>query len=188
MNNLSQPEGSRWLGLSPVHWLVLSVVVGCGARIYYTSIQAGLYFPDQLFQYVEPGNFRATGLGRLYWEFQDGARNWILPWFWGALIKLLSPLHLTGWELYRVLAYFNAGLSLVLIPAAFRLGWALSRGRTDVAALTALVTAACPFICVLSGNTLSEVPAMVALTWAGALWIEDARLPASRWRGAWIGV
>lgn len=49
--------------------------------------QLGRLHPDEVFQALEPANWRAFGYGILAWEWQVGLRNWALPGLLGWLLK-----------------------------------------------------------------------------------------------------
>ena len=54
--------------------------------------QLGRLHPDEVFQTLEPANFRAFGYGILAWEWQVGLRNWAVPGLFAWLLKLGSSL------------------------------------------------------------------------------------------------
>jgi len=49
--------------------------------------QLGRLHPDEVFQTLEPANYRAFGYGILAWEWQVGLRNWAVPGLFAWLLK-----------------------------------------------------------------------------------------------------
>lgn len=50
--------------------------------------QLGRLHPDEVFQTLEPANFRAFGFGILAWEWQVGLRNWAVPGLFAWILQL----------------------------------------------------------------------------------------------------
>ncbi len=141
---------------------------------------------DELMQYLEQGQRLATGHGIVPWEYRYGARNELLPQllalpFW--LGNKLAPGTLAGMLGARWLAL---GLSLIALPAAWRLGALTSRTH----ALAALFVAAVWYENVLfSTLLLSEVLASAVIALAAALLLADApSAKALRWAGLLLGL
>jgi hypothetical protein len=158
-------------------WLVASLAVGLGLRLYYFFVEGGIHYPDEIFQYLEPAHSRMAGCAWLPWEFDRGVRNWILPGTYGGLMEVGNWLGLHGWQLHRALAFHNSMLTLLLIPAGWRLGRAVGRGDERLGILGAFAAAAFPLFSYFAPHTLSEVHGLLATTWAYALWLEDVAFP-----------
>jgi hypothetical protein len=158
-------------------WLVAAVAVGLALRLYYFFVEGGIHYPDEIFQYLEPAYSRMSGCAWLPWEFDRGIRNWILPGYYGGLMELGNWLGLHGWQLHRALAFHNSLLTLLLIPAGWRLGRAVGRGDVRLGMLGAFAAAAFPLFSYFAPHTLSEVHGLLATTWAYALWLEDVAYP-----------
>src|SRR5258708_3916216 len=75
----------RWLGLA-----VLTAVLGVGAafRIWLSFNDDGIFWPDEIYQSLEPAHHWVFGTGILPWEFIEGARSWAFP----ATIALLEKI------------------------------------------------------------------------------------------------
>ena len=141
---------------------------------------------DELMQYLEQGKRLATGHGIVPWEYRYGARNELLPQllalpYW--LGAKLAPGTLAGMLAAR---WFAVGLSLIALPAAWRLGALSSRTH----ALAALFVAAVWYENVLfSTLLLSEVLASAVIALAAALLLADAPAnKALRWAGLLLGL
>lgn len=111
---MSVPEDqSRARAVAAVVALVAAVVA---------VAQLGRLHPDEVFQTLEPANFRAFGYGILAWEWQVGLRNWAVPglFAWllkvGAALGINDPLARRAW-----LEVPQAGLHLAMLLAVVRL-------------------------------------------------------------------
>ncbi|MDF1564326.1 MAG: glycosyltransferase family 39 protein [Deltaproteobacteria bacterium] len=168
-------EAATGAARSPRAWLGLAalLVLGLAVRLYYFSIKAGMHYPDEIFQYLEPAYWVRHGDAWLPWEYARGVRNWVLPAYYGSLMTLGEWLGYQGWELHRLLTLHNTLFGLLLIPAGLRLGRAASRGDERVAWLTGLFLAAFPLFGYFGPHTLSELHGLLLTTWAYALWMEQ---------------
>lgn len=54
--------------------------------------QLGRLHPDEVYQTLDPANFKAFGFGVLAWEWQVGLRNWAVPGLFAFLLKLGAAL------------------------------------------------------------------------------------------------
>ncbi len=172
-------------------WLLGLMAAGLVVRAWYTSLQGGLHYPDAIFQYLEPPWAMMHGDGWMPWEFVRGARNWLIPWHYGALMGLGDLFGLRGLDLYHLLWAHNVLLSLAIIPAGYRLGRAMGRGDGRLGLLVAGAFALFPTFGVFAPHTLSEGHALVFTTWAYALWMEQVVWPGAaggRRRAFAIGV
>lgn len=131
---------------------------------------------DEIMQYLEQARRLATGHGIVPWEFRYGARNGLIaqvlaaPWWLGAQ---LAPGTLAA--MYAARLTFLA-LTLLALPAAWRLGALTSRRH----ALVALFVAAAWYESVLfSTLLLSEVLATGLIALAAPLLLDEARRPAT---------
>ena len=64
-----------------VRWLLPIIFAGgfvlrCGGHLVWPNLP----YSDEIFQYVEPAYRVITGRGLVPWEFEIGARSWLLPW------------------------------------------------------------------------------------------------------------
>lgn len=57
-------------------------------------LQLGRLHPDEVFQSLEPANWRAFGYGVLAWEWQQGLRNWVVPGLFSWLLKACAAVGL----------------------------------------------------------------------------------------------
>lgn len=181
---MKQRSGSNWTPF----WTLAVVAIVLAA----IALRALAYAPfdishaDEIMQYLEQAKRLATGHGIVPWEFRYGARNGLIaqllaaPWWLGAQ---LAPGTLAAMHAAR-LAFL--ALTLLALPAAWRLG-ALTSPRH---AVIALFVAATWYESVLfSTLLLSEVLATGLIALAAPLLLDQARRPAMlRWAGLLLGL
>ena len=168
-------------------WLCLALVVLAGLVLRWLAFAPfDISHADEIMQYLEQGKRLATGHGIVPWEYRYGARNEVLPQllalpFW--LGASLAPGTLAGMLAAR---WLFLALTLLALPAAWRLGALTSRTH----ALAALFVAAVWYENVLfSALLLSEVLAAALIALAAALLLADAPGRAAlRWAGLLLGL
>ena len=74
-------------------WLGLCVAI-LAPRAYLAVHDQGVIWADEIFQTLEQGHRLAFGYGLVPWEYQSGARSWLLPGVIGGFMKLLAKLGL----------------------------------------------------------------------------------------------
>src|SRR2546423_190182 len=87
MNSSAEAASSREqkAGLG---WLAASLGIGAALRLWLAVHDDGLYWPDEIYQSLEPAHRLVFGYGMVAWEFIEGARNWALPALVAAVIKV----------------------------------------------------------------------------------------------------
>jgi hypothetical protein len=139
----------------------------------------GLYWPDEVFQSLEPAHRMAFGFGFVSWEYQAGARSWIFPGALGLLMKAAAAAGLsTGLGLVATAKVAMAALATLGLWASARLGRALAGWPGALLAL--LLGAAFPLSLVLSHRALSEMVCGPLLAWAAVWTIEERDRSALR--------
>jgi len=106
-------------------WLVwLALAGGMLVRLQLAFSDDGIYWPDEVYQSLEPAHRLVFGYGYVPWEFIDGARNWALPGlvafiFWLAkLLGLGSP--------HQYLGLARIAFSAASVGCAYG-GWRLAK-------------------------------------------------------------
>ena len=168
-------------------WLCIALVVLAGLVARAVAFAPfDISHADEIMQYLEQGKRLATGYGIVPWEYRYGARNELIPQllavpYW--LGASLAPGTLAGMLAAR---WFFLALTLLALPAAWRLGALTSRTH----ALAALFVAAVWYENVLfSALLLSEVLAAALIALAAALLLADAPSRAAlRWAGLLLGL
>jgi GPI mannosyltransferase 3 len=133
---------------------------------------------DEYHQYLSPAWWRLTGLGVEAWEWKDGARSWVLPFYNGAWLRLFMDLGITrGSTLVWLLRLQWALCNAALVYVAYRGASLTARGlnaasggvhadRTGETLAGLLAAATCALfapLVIYSGHTLTELPSMLCL-------------------------
>jgi hypothetical protein len=108
-------------------------VAGAALRLHWTLNDDGLYWPDEVYQSLEPAHRLVFGYGLIAWEFLEGARNWALP---GLVAAVLGFVRLLGGTDPAVYLAVTKGF-FALVGAACAWGsWRLARayGASEPAA------------------------------------------------------
>jgi hypothetical protein len=175
-----------------LRWL-LAIVYAIGAFVRAMSWYRGpRLYPDAYFQYLEPAWTRVSGFGMQTWEWRDGIRSWVLPAYHGAIMALLSALHIKGSVIGAIIQLHWGLWSLFLVWAAWRGGCLIGRqiarraaGAPEVALfdpldardsfaapapegwqagiLAAVLVATFPLLTLYSTESLTELPSMIGL-------------------------
>lgn len=165
-HDLQTPPQAEW------GWrlAILAVMVLAVALRVQAFAPFDLSHSDELMQYLEQANRIATGQGIRPWETRYGLRNELIPQLLALPLWIghgIAPGTLAGFYLARVTF---AALTLVALPAAWRLGALLSRGH----ALAALFVVAVWWESVLfSDLMLSESLGAAILLLAAAPLLDD---------------
>ncbi len=121
-----------------------------------------VYWPDEIFQTLEPAHRLLFGNGIVSWEWRAGARNWLFPGFLAAVMQLTAPLGpgSTG---------YIAGTPCVLSALGMLPAWAAWRiARRTTSAGPALLAGWCELV-YFAPKALNEVTAGHLLAAAVAL-------------------
>src|SRR5438128_658065 len=90
------PERRLW----PLLLLGLSLGIGSALRIWMATHDDGVFWPDEIYQGLEPAHRLIFGYGIVAWEFQEGARNWAFPGFIALVLKGCQMLGVTDPRTY----------------------------------------------------------------------------------------
>jgi phosphatidylinositol glycan class B len=170
------PQAPFWTperAAAVVLWSAL--LAGAALRGFLALTDAGIYWPDEIYQSLEPAHRLVWGRGLVAWEFSAGARPWTLPGLVAlpfALLRLLGVSSPTVYVPAVKLLFCLAGVATAW--AAARLARALGAGPLPAATAGALWALAAPAI-YFSPRGLSEPLSALPLT-LGLLfaWPEDA--------------
>lgn len=143
------PEGPAWR-LLPA-WLAAAMALRLAVALGGDFV----LHPDEIMQHLEPAHRLVFGSGLVYWEFEYGARSWIIPGFVAAALWTLDLLGLgEPWVyVYAVKALFCV-LSLLVPWGAYQFA---RRTLGEQAARLALVaTCLWPYLVVFAHKPMSE--------------------------------
>jgi len=161
--------------------LLAALVVGAAIRIWLSLNDDGIYWPDEIYQSLEPAHRLAFGYGLVAWEFVKGARSWFLP---GVLAGVLKISALFGADsprqyLYPTRILFSA-LSILAAWGSYRLARIYRTAFLPAALAGTLGALAAPAI-YFAPRAMSENASAPAVVWGLALTL-DAK--SRRWERA----
>jgi phosphatidylinositol glycan class B len=91
-------------------------------RLWLVLTHTYVLFPDETFQYLEPGHRLAFGSGLVAWEYIDGIRSWLLPGAIAAVMRLVALANPTPHSYVLAVRLCCVVASLALPYVGFRLG------------------------------------------------------------------
>jgi hypothetical protein len=163
--------------------LAAGCLLGGAARVAIGIWDQGIYWPDEIYQSLEPAHRLVHGYGLVAWEFIEGARNWALPGLVAAVLWLAQLLG--GDSPAAYLLWVRVVFALVALGTA----WGIARLAATLGAAP-LAAAAGATVFALAGpivyfghRALSGTASALPLVWGLALAL-DAR--KQRWR-LWLG-
>lgn len=145
-----------------------ALLLGTVLRFYLIFTDDGIYWPDEVYQSLEPAHRWLFGYGLVAWEFVEGARNWAMPGLVVGLFKLSTILGLDSPREYLSFAKaFFAVVGVATAYGSYRL--AKTCGASDLsaamgAALMALVAPGIYF----SPRAMSETAAALPVVFGFA--------------------
>ncbi|MGA3119471.1 MAG: hypothetical protein ABSF69_01770 [Polyangiaceae bacterium] len=164
--------------------LVALLGLGLILRAWLCFHDDGIYWPDEIYQSLEPAHRLVFGYGLIPWEFAEGARNWAFPGLVAAILKVAA---LVGGDhprhyLIAIRLVFSA-IGMVTAWGTYRL--ARSCGARPIgAALGAMFFALAPPAIYFAPRALSETASAAAVVF-GFAWVLR---PAARRRDVLVGV
>ncbi|MBJ6760043.1 hypothetical protein JGU66_04655 [Myxococcaceae bacterium JPH2] len=152
-------------------WLLTGVLtVGALLRLYWATHDDGMYWPDEVYQSLEPAHRLVYGYGLVAWEFVEGARNWALPGLVAGVMGLARLLGITDPAGY--LPVTKSVFALMGVACAWG-SWRLARASgasplaaSGGAALLALSAVPLYFSPRAMSENASALPAVVGLALA----------------------
>jgi len=152
--------------------LAFALVTGGAARVWLALTDHGIYWPDEVYQSVEPAHRMAFGYSMVAWEFVVGARNVLLPGLIALVLKALALVGLDQPTLYLPLVRVGFSLSSVLTAlGVYRLARAVGCGL-PAAVLGATALSWMSLAIYFSPRAMSEVASALPVTWGLALLLE----------------
>jgi hypothetical protein len=169
--------------------LWLSLALGAAYRLWVAFTDDGIFWPDEIYQSLEPAHRLVFGYGLVPWEFIDGARNWALPGFVAFLMKLAVAFGASEPRGYLGMVRVTfVAISMGSAYGAYRL--ARSYGATELAAAAGASTFALGALPLYFGHrAMSETASMLPVTFG--LWLTlrpDATRKWLVWGGSLLGL
>jgi hypothetical protein len=149
-----------------------ALALGAALRVWLSLNDDGIYWPDEIYQSLEPAHRLVFGYGLLAWEFIDGARNWTFPALVAAVFEVARFIGLDDPRDYLGLTRLT--FSAIGVATAFG-AYCLARAygaATLTAACGAAAFALAALMIYLAPRALSETASAlpVVLGFSFALW------------------
>lgn len=151
--------------------LVLVLATGAGLRAWLALTDDGIFWPDEIYQSLEPAHRLVFGTAIMPWEFVLGARTWAFPGLIAVLLKILALVGLGG-DPRVYIDVTKLAFSAVSVATAYG-AYLLARryGASPLAAaagasLYALASVAIYFGPRAFSETASALPAILGLAYA----------------------
>lgn len=158
--------------ITAIQWQMPAILVGALVLRLVLVPGAGIYHPDELFQYLEQAHRLVFGPGIVPWEYRYGMRSWLLPDIvavWMAVGDRIAP---ASWLYILLPRAVVATLSLTVVWSAWRFGRRVSPRAGLLAAGTAAVWAESAY---MAPHILSELVSVYLLLPAAVLLTEAER-------------
>jgi len=164
--------------------LVGALLAGAFCRIFVVFSDDGIYWPDEIYQSLEPAHRAVFGYGFTVWEFRHGARNWATPGVVAVIMATTKVLGVDSPDLYlAAIRLMFAALSMAAALGIFRLVRGLGGSEVAAAVGAATWSLAAPSI-YFAHRALSENLAAASLIWAVALLLPRQASVRRLWCGA----
>jgi GPI mannosyltransferase 3 len=153
-------------------------------RTYLALKDHSVFWPDEIYQSIEPAHRIAFGYGLISWEFRDGARSWILPGVLAIILKIGSIFTDRSVMLIEIVKLFMVAVAVLTTVIGVALAERLAGKRA--AWLAALLISTFPPLLVFSHRATPEMisaPLLVLALWWGATSPRRAI-----WAGATMGL
>ena len=159
-------------------WLLLAALAaGAALRGWLALTDAGIAWPDEIYQSLEPAHRLVWGRGWIALEFREGLRTWVLPGLVAGVLEVARGLGLSRPGLYVPAAkVVFAAVGVATAWATARLARRMGAGPLESAAAGALWALAAPAIYFAPRGLSEPLSAfLVTLGLAGALPAEASR-------------
>ncbi len=163
----------------------LALLVALLPRLWFAFGDHSVFWPDEIYQSIEPAHRLAFGYGLLPWEFRDGARSWIYPVFLAVPLKLLGLLGVHS-ALGFVVAARLVMVALAVWGTAIGVEYARRVGGKGAALIAAWTLALFPPLLVYSHRTMQEA-ASTPLVLIVPLLLLSRTKQRAMWAGLAIG-
>ena len=149
--------------------LAASMCAGAVVRAWLSFHDDGIYWPDEIYQSLEPAHRLVFGYGLIPWEFVQGARSWALPGLVAGLLK--SSVWVGAAEprqyLYLVRLFFSA-VGAASAFASYRLARSYGASTLAAACGAALFALSAPMI-YFGPRAMSETSSALPVVYGLAL-------------------
>lgn len=143
-------------------------------RLWAAWFNQSIFWPDEVYQSLEPAHTLVFGYGWIPWEWQDGARSWVFPAFFAGLWKVALLLGVSSAQALVLIAR----TSMALLGAAgvlFAMRFAERLSGRVAGVVAGLFTALFPALLVYSGRGMTEMASGPLLVLAALLALSSDR-------------
>lgn len=172
-------EWQRLLRRAGAVVLMLALVGGAAPRIWLALFDQGIFWPDEIYQSLEPAHRLAFGYGLRSWEFIEGARSWAFPGILAAVLRACAGLGIDSPDGYlAVVRLLFAGIGVATAYGCYAL--ARTCGATPLAAAcaAALWALAAPAI-YFAPRAMSETASALPVVFGFALALRRPSFPVA---------
>lgn len=166
-------------------WAALGTALAAGlaARLWLAFTDDGIYWPDEIYQSLEPAHRAVFGYGMVAWEFIEGARNWAFPGLLAGVLKVCAVVGLDDPRQYLgVTRALFCLLGVATGLGVYRLARVL--GAREVAAAAGAATFLLGVVPVyFAHRAMSETASAAPVVFGLAMVLEQG---TPRWR-RWVG-
>lgn len=161
-----------------------TLALGAALRLWLAFHDDGIYWPDEIYQSLEPAHRLVFGYGYIPWEFVQGARNWALPGLVAAVLEVCKWLGATDPRAYLgVVRVLFCAVSLGTVVATFRLSRVLGATEQSSACAAAVMALAAPVI-YFAPRAMSETASALPVAFGLCLLLDPLSLRGRRIAGA----
>src|SRR5579871_4225667 len=127
--------------------LIAILATGAALRIWLSFHDDGIYWPDEIYESLEPAHRLVFGYGLVSWEFIEGARNWALPGFVAAVLRLCAAVGLNDPRQYlSAIRLVMSGIGVASAYGSYLLARRLGTSTTFAACAAAFFALAAPAV------------------------------------------
>jgi phosphatidylinositol glycan class B len=152
----------------------LILLLAAVPRLWLVWGDQGIFWPDEIYQSLEPANLFAFGYGTRVWEFTEGARSWLFAGTLGLLWKFMALLGAdSGKSLVIAARLLMALASIAAVDGAMRL--AAHFGGRAAGWLAGLLAAGCPLLLMFASRCMPETLAGALIGYAALALVRRGR-------------
>ncbi len=159
--------------------LALALLGGAVPRAWLALFDQGIFWPDEIYQSLEPAHRLAFGYGMRSWEFIEGARSWTFPGILAVVLRVCAVLGVNSPDGYlTVVRLLFAGIGVATAYGCYALARACGATPLGAACAAALWALAAPAI-YFAPRAMSETASALPVVFGFALALRRPSFPAA---------